>query len=222
MNFRLVWPMLVAAILAPTGVHAQTRYVSDELVITFRSGPSSQNQIIRNLSSGTRMEVLEELPDEGYSRVRLSDGTEGWVLTQYLQTMPTATQRLAAAENERAAALERVATLEDRVEELENDLNEARGTLGETQSSAEEMRSELTDIRSAAANALTIRDQNETLRRQVAELTTQVDAASMEIAQLESSSRQNWFIVGAAVLFGGIVIGLIAPSLRPRRRKSSW
>jgi SH3 domain protein len=84
------------------------------------------------------------------------------------------------------------------------------------------MRSELTDIRSAAANALTIRDQNENLRRQVAELTTQVDAASMEIAQLESSSRQNWFIVGAAVLFGGIVIGLIAPSLRPRRRKSSW
>jgi len=38
---------------------------------------------------------------------------------------------------------------------------------------------------------------------------------------LSSRSRQNWFIVGAGVLSGGIVIGLIAPSLR-RKRRSDW
>jgi SH3 domain protein len=221
MNPRLVLLVLVAAI-APLSLNAQTRYVSDVQTITFRTGPSNQNTIIRNLRSGTRMDVLEELDDEGWSRVRLSDGTEGWVRTQYLQATPIAAQRLETAENERDRAVQRASELEERVRVLEADLNAARGELGSTQSSAEQMRSELADIRSASANALTLRDQNESLRRQVAELTTQVDASSMEIAQLESSSRQNWFIVGAAVLFGGIVIGLIAPSLRPRRRKSSW
>ena len=43
----------------------------------------------------------------------------------------------------------------------------------------------------------------------------------MENAALGGRSSQNWFIVGAGVLFGGIVIGLIAPSLR-RKRRSDW
>ena len=64
---------------------AQTRYVSDKLVITFRTGPGNQFNIVRNLTSGNRVEVLEELADEGYTHVRLPDGSEGYVLTQYLQ-----------------------------------------------------------------------------------------------------------------------------------------
>jgi SH3 domain protein len=59
------------------------------------------------------------------------------------------------------------------------------------------------------------------LRRRVSELTAETEAAAIENSQLGSRSRQNWFVVGAAVLFAGIVIGLIAPTLR-RTRRSSW
>jgi SH3 domain protein len=212
--------LLVLALLA-TGAMAQTRYVSDELVITFRTGPGSQNAIVRNLTSGDRVEVLEVLEDQGYSRVRLANGDEGWVLTQYLQDEPTAQLRLAAATRDLAAERGRTAELAQRVDELETELAATAESLTETQSSAARVTAELDDVRSASASAIETRQQNATLRQRVADLTAAAEADEMEIDSLRRRERQNWFIIGAAVLLGGIIIGLIAPSLRPKRR-SSW
>ena len=199
----------------------ETRYVSDALVITLRSGPSTQNQIVENLSSGASVRVLEELPDEGYSHVRTADGTEGWVISRYLQAAQTAAQRLVVAERELASARDRLASLEIQVGDLSGDLGQTRTALAAAETSGQGLSEELEDIRTASANAVALRDQNESLRRRVTELTAQVDVVAMDNAELRSRSRQNWFVVGAAVLFGGVVIGLIAPTLRPRR-KSSW
>jgi SH3 domain protein len=200
---------------------AQTRYVSDTLVITLRTGPSSQNAIIRNLTSGARVEVLEELPDEGYTQVRLADGEQGWVLTQYLQDEPTAALRLATATRELAGATTSAESFEEQATRLEAELEVTRQALQESQSLAEGLQAELTDIRSASASALETREQNERLANRVTNLTAEADLADMEIRELRSRNRQSWFVVGASVLFGGIVIGLVAPSLR-RKRRSSW
>jgi len=48
---------------------AQQRYVTDEIVITLRTGPSTQNAIIRNLESGDGVTILEESDDGSYARV---------------------------------------------------------------------------------------------------------------------------------------------------------
>lgn len=202
-------------------VFAQMQYVSDELVITLRTGPSTQNAITRNLVSGDRVEVLEELPDEGYTRVRLEDGDEGWVLSRYLQPEQTGDQLFAAEQRQRESLQQQAESLAEQVAELTAELEAARQSLGETESTNSQLATELEDIREASANALTTRDQNASLRLRISELTAQSDLAQAEIRELRSRNRQSWFIVGAAVLFGGIVIGLVAPSLR-RKRRSSW
>lgn len=208
-------------LLLAGGAGAQTLYVDDELLITLRTGPSNRNAIIRNLESGERVEVLED-NGEGYARVRvLEDGAEGWALTQYLTGQPTGDQRVAAFEQEIQTARQRVTELEQQVGELTTELTAARESLAATQAQNTDLGSELASIRDASENALEIRDRNENLRRRVSELTQQVESATMINAELRSRSRQNWFIVGAGVLLGGIVIGLIAPSLRPKRR-TNW
>lgn len=204
-----------------TVASAQTRYVDDELVITLRTGPSNQNQIIRTLRSGTRLEVLERR-DEQYSRVRVaSDGAEGWVLNQYLTDEPVAADRLAAAQRELSAANERVANLEQQVSNLTSELETARADLEATRAENERLSTELADVREASSNALRIREENESLRQRVNNLNDRLQQATMVNAELRSRSRQSWFIVGAGVLFGGIVIGLVAPTLR-RRRRTNW
>jgi uncharacterized protein YgiM (DUF1202 family) len=45
--------------------------------VNFRQGPSMDSKIINVLKKGTRLTVLEE--KAGWLRVRLEDGTEGWV-----------------------------------------------------------------------------------------------------------------------------------------------
>ena len=68
---------------------------------------------------------------------------------------------------------------------------------------------------------LSIRDQNQSLRRRLSESNEEAELAAISNAQLSSRSTRDWFVAGAGVLLTGILVGLIAPRLR-RRRRSEW
>jgi len=64
----------------PTEVSQPTAQRTTEIVLPFvnlRQGPSMDSKIISVLKKGTKVTVLEE--KAGWLRVRLGDGTEGWV-----------------------------------------------------------------------------------------------------------------------------------------------
>jgi SH3 domain protein len=210
--------LLVFEVLA----QAQTRYVTDRTIVELRRGPSTEYLILRNLEAGERVDVLEQDEAAGYSRVRVADqGTEGWILTRFLTAEPIARERLAVAERNLAAARERVTTLEAQNGELSRDLAATRTDLEQARATHTAVSKELTDIRTASANVVAIRDQNASLQQRVVQRDREVEELTVENARLAARSNQNWFVVGAAVLLGGIVIGLIAPSLR-RKRRSDW
>lgn len=219
MRLRWAGSMLLAFELL---AQAQTRYVTDRTIVELRRGPSTEYLILRNLEAGERVEVLEENEAQGYSRVRVADqGTEGWILTRFLMAEPIARERLAVAERSLSAARERVAALEEANEELERDLASVRAELAETQTNHGTVSRELADIRTAAANVVEIRDQNTSLQQRLVRRDREVEQLASDNALLAGRNSQNWFVVGAAVLLAGIVIGLIAPTLR-RRRRSDW
>ena len=209
---------LVCASLA----HAETRYVTDKLSIELRRGPGNEYKITRTLEAGLTVEVIEQTPD-GYSRVRVGDaqGTEGWVLTQFLSTERSARDRLAAAERSASDAKARVTDLERQVADLTAKLGDTKTELDHTRENHDHVSRELSNIKTAAANVVDIQQQNESLRQKMVDRDRQVEELTVTNGALSGRSRQNWFIVGASVLFGGIVIGLIAPSLR-RKRRSDW
>jgi SH3 domain protein len=211
------WACLLFAVAA----HGQTRYVSDKLSVELRRGPSTEYLILRNLDSGAAVEVLEQ-NGEGYSRVRVPDqGTEGWVLTRFLSNETSARDRLAVAERSLSNARGRVTELEQQAAALTSELSKTKTELEQTRANHGEVSQELASIKTAAANVVEIRDQNESLRQKVTDRERQVEQLTAENAALSGRSSQNWFIVGAGVLLGGIVIGLVAPSLR-RKRRSDW
>ena len=80
--------LLGALLAAPVTAAGETMYVSDELLITFRTQPSTRGEILRNLSSGTAVEVLE-MPAEGeWARVRLGSGATSQPLAWEQQGLP--------------------------------------------------------------------------------------------------------------------------------------
>lgn len=200
---------------------AQTRYVSDELTITVRTGPSTQNAIIRNLTTGDAVTVLEQSDDGNYVRVRTETGVEGWVLGRYLTDTPVARDQLATAQRQLTQARERVQELESSVTDLTTQLDSVTQRMQEAESAATDLNSELVDVRSASANALTIRDQNESLRRRLNDREQLIEALTNENTSLASRANREWFLIGAGVLVAGIVLGLIIPSLR-RKRRTNW
>jgi len=213
--------LCLALLLVSAEALAQSMYVSDELVVTLRAGPSTQYSIVRNLRSGNRMDVLESDAQSGYSRVRITDGTEGWVLSRYLTEQPIARERLASAERGLAEARSRIGELEANVALESEDLTATRQRLEDAETANAELTVELASIREASANAITLRDQNESLRRRLSESNNQLGQLEVENAALRNSAMREWFVVGAGVLLGGIVLGLVMPSLR-RKRRSAW
>jgi len=211
----------IVLLLLATSVHAQTRYVSDRMVVELRRGPSTEYLIVRNLEAGAAVQVLEDA-GAGYSRVRVQDqGTEGFILSRFLIAEPIARDKLAAAERGLATAKTRVADLEQQVSSLTAELGGTKTDLAETHKNHDRVSKDLADLRTAAANVVETRDQNESLRQRLIQREREVVDLTAANARLASQDKQNWFIVGAGVLFGGIVIGLIAPTLR-RKRRSDW
>jgi len=219
---RLRWlGFLFLALGIAALAEAETRYVTDRAQVELRRGPSTEYRILRYLEAGDRVEVLEQ-NEQGFSRVKVGDqDTEGWVPTASLVAEPIARERLAVAERNLASARERVTTLESQNQALTRDLTTARTELEQARTSHGTVSRELTDLRTAAANVVQIRDDNTSLHERLGQRDREVEQLTADNARLSARTNQNWFVVGATVLLAGIVIGLVAPMLR-RKRRSDW
>lgn len=202
--------------------HAEpTRYVTDQLEITLRSGQSTKHQIVRMLPSGSAIEILESGEDGQYTRVRTAQGSEGWVLSRYLDEQPSARQRL---EN----AAKRLEQLQKENNRLKNDLAQTRNEkrdLNRDQDSLsnqnKKLQQELNRIQRVSSDALGIDKENQALKVQLQQLQMNYDQSQNQILALQDSTARDWFLVGGGVILLGIMIGLIIPKIR-WRRKSEW
>ncbi|MEM9058562.1 MAG: TIGR04211 family SH3 domain-containing protein [Pseudomonadota bacterium] len=214
---------VVGALLALLGQAgwAATEYVNDELEITLRSGKSTGHSIVRMLPSGTPLEVLEPGDDTGYARVRTEQGTEGFVLSRFLTPEPIARDRLATANRRLAFLNEEKTRLDQEIADLRARLAGVEGERGEFEARGDELSTQLEQIRRTAASTLAIAAENETLKERLDTASRTIGALEEENALLRDERDRNWFIIGAAVTVGGILIGLILPRIRWRRR-SRW
>jgi uncharacterized protein YgiM (DUF1202 family) len=89
-------PAMLMALAAGAG--AGTAYVSDELVLGVYAEQNGQSQRLATLHSGANLETLGVSGE--FTRVRLSDGTSGWVKSSYLTTQEPATARLKQLQDE--------------------------------------------------------------------------------------------------------------------------
>ncbi len=214
--------LLVLLLLAGAVSAAETRYVTDQLKITMRSGESNRHRIIKMLPSGTPVTVLESNRETGYSKIQLANGKTGYVLTRQLQKEPVARDRLAAMEK-RIRELEASPNeLSKRLATLSREHEELQRKHAELQREKDRIQNELDTLKRTAANAVQIAQERKKLRKQVATMSRQLADQEQEIRELKNSTTQRWFLIGGGVLFGGILLGLILPHLRVRKRKDSW
>ncbi len=217
--------LLLSAFLCLTAAHqlaAETRYVTDQFKITLRSGESASHRIMKMIPTGEALNVLSSNAETGYSRVRTQDGKTGYVLTRQLEQQPVARDRLAAME-QRLRELEAAPSeLRSRLNSLLEEHETLQGAHKALQEAKRNVDTELATLQRTSANAVRISNERNELRKQVAALTREVDELKQQNRELENSSARRWFLIGGGVLAGGIVLGLILPNLRVRRKRDSW
>jgi len=214
--------ILVSCFLMLTGTAiAETRYVSDTLEITMRSGKGTKFGITRMLRSGTPVEVLAVDTKSGYTQIRTKSGKEGWVLSRFLMNGRAARERLATAEKnlaelelENRKLTTSMTTLTEEKSGLETNLQELEGQ-------SRGVNQELSEIKRTASSALAIDSENKDLKGRMVSLERQLQTVQQENEALKDRTARDWFMVGAAVILLGIIVGLIIPKIR-FRKKSSW
>ncbi|MCI5144409.1 MAG: TIGR04211 family SH3 domain-containing protein [Candidatus Electrothrix sp. AR3] len=70
--------------LFSTSVAAEIRFVYPNIDIPVRRGVGDKYKIIRMVGDGERVELLEE--KEGWAKIKLKDGVQGWMLKRLLTT----------------------------------------------------------------------------------------------------------------------------------------
>ncbi len=213
--------LLTCLLLSSTIALAEDfRYVSDEFSITMRTGQGTQHKIIKSVKTGTKLELVE-VNEEGYSKVKLPNGAEGWVLSRYLLNQPAAKDRLVIAER-------KIKTLQTQSKDLKKQLNSFKSSSSSLQKDSNrlgksntKLQKELTKIKEIAANQIALNSENKSLKEQVLSLKREMQAVQQENMSLQDRSARDWFLIGAGVSIVGIIMGLILPNLR-FRRKQSW
>ncbi len=230
MNFIKIICVICAVALGggAGGVYAQQSasggesvWVTDEFEITMRNGKSNRQSIIRMLPSGTRVERLEIDREAGYSLVRTRGGAQGWVLSRYLLQSPPARVTLPGIQEQLARSEEQRKRVSSEMDELRTENAALKRQLGQSESSGEDLERELTRIRSLSSQTVQIDAENRQLKQALTETEQALEEARAESRRLASRSNREWFVIGALVVMFGILVGLILPRIR-WKKKSSW
>ena len=83
------------------------------------------------------------------------------------------------------------------------------------------LKKELALIRKTSAQALAMADENKALKMQAEEAEQALDGLRQETKDIKSGASQKWFMLGGGAILLGIILGLILPGLR-RRKRSQW
>jgi len=201
--------IIFALFVGISSVQAETRYIVDQAKLPLRSGQGTNFTIVKMLPSGVAVEVLEQ-SEAGYTRVRTPQGKEGWILSRYLMKSPAARDRLAWAEKE----LSQLKSLKQAKQTLE--LEHAK--LGVENKAIQK---ELDHIRKVAANAVIIADENKALQVSAQNAERALEDLRQDTHDIRSGAQQRWFMLGGGAILLGILLGLLAPHLK-FRRKERW
>lgn len=217
---KSIYSLILLLFYVGTAAAAETRYVTDQLEITLRSGKSTRNEILRMLPSGSAVEVLETDADSGYTRVR-ANNTEGWVLTRYLMGTPAARAQLASMEQRVAKAEERLKQVQDQFQDVSKNKTEAEQERNRLNDQNMKLNRELAEIRRVSANSIQIHNENQALKKRTADAERQIQFLQQENANLMDRSNRDWFVVGAIVVVTSMLLGIGLTRVR-WRKKSNW
>jgi SH3 domain protein len=166
-------PVFLLLLVSGTAL-AETRYVSDNLEITMRSGKGTSYGITRMLRSGTPVDVIEEDKEAGYTNVRTKSGKEGWVLSRFLMKGQAARDRLAAAEKSLAELELENRKMETSMTALTEEKRALEKELADLEGQSRNVSQELSEIKRTASSALAIDSENKDLKGRVVSLERQL------------------------------------------------
>lgn len=218
--FTIAIVFSMAAFFSTQVVSETISYASDELTIPMRSGTSPQHRITRFIKSGTALKVLEASEDSDYSLVSTPDGKEGWVKNSDMMGERGARERLVSANDKLNKSRETVKQLKKTMTDLKTESRTLSKQLAASEKKSSTLDSDFAYFKKVTANPIALASENRTLVKDIKTVTTQNQQLKSRNERLSDDSTKDWFIRGAVVALGSLLLGLLIT--RIRWQKKSW
>ncbi|MFW2440616.1 MAG: TIGR04211 family SH3 domain-containing protein [Arenicellales bacterium] len=214
--------LLFILVLGSTSALAETGYITDQLKITLRSGESTTHKVVRMLPSGTAVTVLGRNKQTNYAKVRLADGTTGYVLNRMILNERPARERLAEAEQQLVVLRQEPGKLSSQLADLQEKHAELQQKYTEMKNENNNLKLELASLSKVARDPLRIAGERDDAVERSQHLSDELDMLRLKNQRLTDKTEQNWFLIGAGVVIAGIILGLLLPHMRVKKNRSEW
>ena len=217
--------VLLLSLLLSSGLLSakDIQYVSDQLTIPMRSGTSTSHKILKFLNSGTAVNVQETNSEKTYARVVLveDESKTGWVETRLLMPEASARELLVTAKKKNQSVKENRSELKKELKDLKIQNSDLQTVQGQLEDKIQSLKNTLVRLKTSAANPIRIAEENETLKTQLNAEQSKNNSLISENAVLSDQNIKQWFMIGAAVSIGSLILGLLITRIS-WRKKASW
>lgn len=212
-------------------VFADTRYVSDMLIISLREGQNKDDPVLGYLKTAAPVQVLKE--KDRYLMVRTENGLQGWVLKQYIVPEKPKSLIIDDLRNEINDFKKKIKMFKNNQDSSSDELTvvklnyeqkikKLQETIKRNQEIISATKNELIQINKKYKNLLNNSNKTDELVRKLENLKKVNTELKTEISNLKKHSKNplkskyiQLFIAGAGVLILGFLIG---GSARRKRR----
>ncbi len=227
----IIFLMMFFSITVSVGIaYAETRYVSDVLVITIREGKGNEYKVIKTLQTNAPLEVLEE--SEQHLKVRTKSGIEGWVLTQYVtrktpkpvvivnlkNKIDRLNTKIDQYKKDNGSLQDKLKTAKSdhnkKIKEVKKDLSSSTGTAEQTAKELKKITEKYYALLKESKDVINLVKERDNLKASNSEFQAETEQLQEENARLERNQMIWWFIAGGAVFFLGWIIGKISRQKR--------
>lgn len=172
-------------------VMAEKRYVTDRILLGVHAEADETSKLIKSIPSGTELDVIEKA--EGLVKIRLADGTVGWVSSGFVMEQSPTTRKYDVLANEYEKTTEELDNLKKDFEKLERELQVRRDQVSNANTTIRELK------KRTGKNGTDITVDPE-IENKLEDALKEVDALKATIVKLEAQDKPEVSIDEAKVL----------------------
>lgn len=216
MNISIKTGMLIlfSLLLTATLVAAETKFVSDDLTITLRTGPGKDRKIISLIPIGRAVEIVS--PGDEWTEVRLSNGKQGWSLTRYLTSKEPASMTLARLQQQFTKLSNDYESLKKRSSQLSTEGKGLAGELAQTQQALNKLTNEHDTLKNESKGFLELKAKYTKALKDSQKSRSEANKLQEQYKELYSNELNKGLLIGGGMIVLGFIAGFILK--RPKRR----
>lgn len=218
---RFFLSLFILILLAPPQALPQApgvRYAKPGLTIPVRQDSRNNAEIKAWLPMDVQVSLLRQ--DGDWARIRLANGTEGWVRSRDLGEKPVLPPELLKPKEGGRKDIPPIQNIQNQFRQMEGDNKHLTQELETCSTELKGLRSRHDALIADPNSMYQLKKSLTAAELQISELQKQLEAAQIENEVLKKNETIKWFLAGGGVLLLGWLIGRLSAA-SGRKKKSS-